>query len=185
MSGFRVEAAIRALFEALRAEGVSPIEEGHAGMTGLSPEQRLLLAGLEYVSSRGEASAREAASLSETPLPDAALPEGPEGARADAPEHRQEACRGPWPDCHGPRRPLSRHGACAACAGGHRVCGVHRECTGSRGFRAPPGDRSCPAPPLCGQPPRHPHDPSVRGTGLRHPDDQRSLGRYRGSVPPW
>ena len=77
---------MRVLFEALRAERVSPIEDGLAGMTGLSPEQRLLLAGLEYVSSRGEAPVREAVTLSETPLPDAALPEGPEGARADAPE---------------------------------------------------------------------------------------------------
>ncbi len=74
---------MRVLFEALRAEGVSPIEDGHAGMTGLSPEQRLLLAGLEYVSSRGEAPAREAAILSDTPLPDAAPPAGPDETGAD------------------------------------------------------------------------------------------------------
>ena len=77
---------MRVLFEALRAEGVSPIEDGHAGVTGLSPEQRLLLAGLEYVSSLGEESAREAAIVSDTPLPDAAPPAGPVGPGADAPE---------------------------------------------------------------------------------------------------
>lgn len=89
---------MRLLFEALRAEGVSPIEDGYSGITGLSPEQRLLLAGLEYLSSRGEEPAREAAIVSDTLLPDVAPPAGPAGTGADAPED------------HGPQTPQSFDG---------------------------------------------------------------------------
>lgn len=77
---------MRVLFEALRAEGVNPIEDGYAGITGLSPEQRLLLAGLEYVSSWGKAPTREATIVPDTLHPDAAAPAGPAGTGADAPE---------------------------------------------------------------------------------------------------
>jgi len=49
LSGAGVESAIEALLAALRAEGVSPIEDGFAGITGLTPDQRLLLAALDRV----------------------------------------------------------------------------------------------------------------------------------------
>lgn len=46
MSGTGVDAAIRGLLEALRAEGVSPVDAGSPGMSELTPDQRLLLAAL-------------------------------------------------------------------------------------------------------------------------------------------
>ena len=46
MSGSGVDAAIRGLLEALRAEGVSPVDAGTPGMAELTPDQRLLLAAL-------------------------------------------------------------------------------------------------------------------------------------------
>lgn len=46
MSGSGVDAAIRGLLEALRAEGVSPVDAGAPGMAELTPDQRLLLAAL-------------------------------------------------------------------------------------------------------------------------------------------
>jgi serine/threonine protein phosphatase PrpC len=46
MSGTGVDAAIRGLLEALRAEGVSPVDAGTPGLAELTPEQRLLIAAL-------------------------------------------------------------------------------------------------------------------------------------------
>jgi serine/threonine protein phosphatase PrpC len=46
MSGSGVDAAIRGLLEALRAEGVCPVDERTPGMSELTPDQRLLLAAL-------------------------------------------------------------------------------------------------------------------------------------------
>jgi serine/threonine protein phosphatase PrpC len=46
MSGTGVDAAIKGLLEALRAEGVSPVDAGAPGMSELTPDQRLLLAAL-------------------------------------------------------------------------------------------------------------------------------------------
>lgn len=67
------------LFEALRAEGVSPIEDGYAGITGLSMEQRLLLAALEHVSSGVKTPAEESTLDTDTLIPDATPPTGPAG----------------------------------------------------------------------------------------------------------
>lgn len=72
MTGFSVEASMRLLFLALRAEGVSPIEDGYAGITGLSAEQRLLLAALEHVSSGAKAPVGEATRGTDTLSSDAA-----------------------------------------------------------------------------------------------------------------
>lgn len=46
MSGTGVDTAIRGLLEALRAEGVGPVDAGAFGMAELTPDQRLLLAAL-------------------------------------------------------------------------------------------------------------------------------------------
>lgn len=86
MSGFSAEAAMKVLFEALRAEGVRPIEDGYAGITGLSAEQRLLLAGLEHVSSAAKAPAGEDPVDPDTPVLDAAATPGPGGPRAELSE---------------------------------------------------------------------------------------------------
>jgi len=87
MSRFSVEAAMKVLFEALRAEGVSPIEDGYAGITGLSAEQRLLLAGLEHVSSAAKAPAGKDPVDPDTPVLDAAATPGPGGTGADPSEN--------------------------------------------------------------------------------------------------
>ncbi len=78
---------MKVLFEALRAEGVSPIEHGYAGITGLSAEQRLLLAGLEHVSSAAKAPAGEDPVDPDTPVLDAADTPGPGGTGADPSEN--------------------------------------------------------------------------------------------------
>jgi len=85
MSGFSVEAAMRVLFEALRAEGVSPIEDGYAGITGLSPEQRLLLAALEHLSLPAQAPTGETTLVTDNLVPDAVLPTGPAADTSEDP----------------------------------------------------------------------------------------------------
>lgn len=77
---------MKVLFEALRAEGVSPIEDGYAGITGLSAEQRLLLAGLEHVSSAAKASAGEDQVDPDSPVLDAAATPVPVGPGAELSE---------------------------------------------------------------------------------------------------
>lgn len=56
MSGSGVDAAIKTLLEALRAEGVMPIEDGYLGVAGLTPDQRLLLAALQRTTPTARAS---------------------------------------------------------------------------------------------------------------------------------
>jgi len=83
MSGLSVEAAIKVLFEAIRAEGVSPIDDGYAGITGLSPEQRLVLAALERVSPAAKAPEGETPVVPDIPVLDASAPLGPVGTGTD------------------------------------------------------------------------------------------------------
>jgi serine/threonine protein phosphatase PrpC len=75
MSGSGVDAAIEALLRALRAEGVSPIEDGGAGITitGLTADQRLLLAALDRTARPAPEPGSEASAEPCPPVPVAPL----------------------------------------------------------------------------------------------------------------
>ena len=83
-----VDAAIRALLEALRGEGVMPIEDGYLGITGLTQDQQLFLAALQRVTPKVRAPKTEAlpvGSGTEAGATEEYAPQGPETQEGTVP----------------------------------------------------------------------------------------------------
>ncbi len=81
------------------------------------------------------------------------------------------------------RRALSGSGRVdAAGRGGHPLRRLAAELRGAGGLRRIPRDGARAAPALRGGAAGHPHDPAVRGAGLRHSAGLRALGATRGPV---
>jgi spore maturation protein CgeB len=90
-----------------------------------------------------------------------------------------------WPQRDRPRRALPRYAraGCSPKRGSPIAAGSPMPRCPAR-LRAPPRHRPCPAPALRRGAARHPHDPAVRGAGLRHPARQRALGGCEGLFRP-
>ena len=92
MSGSRVDVAIKTLLEALRAEGVRPIEDGYLGIAGLTLDQRLLLAALQRTTPTAKAS--ETSSEPPQSVPDMETETPPVGSGTEAGAREDPATQG-------------------------------------------------------------------------------------------